>query len=75
MQWIPFAHCGLGLPAAGAALVRPQRKILLALRVCMAVVALRGSNLLLAPALLALAAALALAATYDHPALEAKPRR
>ncbi len=40
VQLIPFALCGLGLIAVSAALLRPHRKILLALRGCMGLVAL-----------------------------------
>lgn len=102
-QLIPFALCGLGLLAAAAALFRPRRAALLALRVVSALAALGslygvyehvagnvalqrevnpnaagfeflmgaldGGNPLLAPGVLTLAAALALAATYRHPAL------
>ncbi len=35
VQWIPFFLCGIGVVAVIAALVRPQRKTLLALRACM----------------------------------------
>ena len=103
VQFIPFVLCGLGMLAALAALLRPRRATLLALRVCMALVvlgsllgaylhvegnfalqreinpgatasaalfdALGGANPLLAPGILAVAATLALAATYRHPAL------
>lgn len=103
VQLLPFALCGLGLAAALAALARPGRGVLLALRACMVLAALGslfgvyehvvenvafqreiqpgsttgelvsaalgGANPLLAPGILALAAALALAATYYHPAL------
>jgi hypothetical protein len=103
VQFIPFGLCGLGTLAALAALLRPRRSTLLALRVCMALVvlgtllgiylhvegnlalqreispnagagatlfgALGGANPLLAPGILAVAAVLALAATYHHPAL------
>jgi hypothetical protein len=102
VQFIPFGLCGLGMLAALAALVRPRRAALLALRVCMALVvlgtllgiylhvegnlalqreispnatawatllgALGGGNPLLAPGILAVAAVLALAATYRHAA-------
>lgn len=101
-QLIPFALCGLGLAAALAALLRPRRGVLRALRVVAALAALAslygvyehvagnlalqrevnptaagleflmgaldGGNPLLAPGVLTLAAALALAATYRHPA-------
>jgi peptidoglycan/LPS O-acetylase OafA/YrhL len=103
VQFIPFVLCGLGMLAAFAALLRPRRATLMALRVCMALVvlgtlvgiylhvegnlalqqeispnaaagetlfaALGGANPLLAPGILAVAAVLALAATYRHPAL------
>ena len=98
VQLIPFALCGLGALSALAALFRPRRATLLALRVCMILVvagslfgvyqhvshnlafqkevnpnatggemirgALGGANPLLAPGILAAAAALALAAAY-----------
>jgi hypothetical protein len=38
VQFIPFGLCGLGMLAALAALLRPRRATLLALRVCMALV-------------------------------------
>jgi hypothetical protein len=103
VQLVPFALCGLGLLAVAAALVRPQRATLIALRVVMPLLilgsllgvyehiehnlafeleirpgatasdvwldALKGASPLLAPGVLALAASLALAATYAHPAL------
>lgn len=103
VQLIPFVLCGLGMLAALAALFRPRRATVMALRVCMGVVAcgslygvyehivnniafqreidpqantpqmilsaLGGANPLLAPGILAVAAALALAVTYRHPAL------
>jgi len=103
LQFVPFGLCGLGALALLAALLRPRRSTLLALRVCMALVvsgsllgiylhvdgnlalqreispnattgatlfgALGGANPLLAPGILAVAALLALAATYYHPAL------
>lgn len=103
VQLLPFALCGLGLLVALAALARPGRGVLLALRACMVLAALGslfgvyehvvenvefqreiqansttgelvsaavgGANPLLAPGVLALAAALGLAATYYHPAL------
>jgi len=103
VQLIPFGLCGLGALAALAALLRPRRGILLALRASMALVVLGtllgiylhvegnlalqreispqatagetlfgtlgGANPLLAPGILAVAAVLALAATYRHPAL------
>lgn len=105
VQLVAFALCGLGAVAAGAAIARPRRASLWALRVAMAVVvlgsllgvylhlesnvalerevspnaptgallwgALDGGNPLLAPGILAVAALLALAATYQHPALAA----
>jgi hypothetical protein len=104
VQLVPFVLCGLGALAALAALFRPRRATLLALRVSMAVVfcgslfgvyqhvshnfafqkevnpnatsgetvraALGGANPLLAPGILAVAAALALAAAYRHESLE-----
>lgn len=103
VQFVPFVLCGLGALAALAALVRPRRATLVALRICVALVvsgslvgiylhvesnlalqreinpnatasatlfaALGGANPLLAPGILAVAAVLALAATYKHPAL------
>lgn len=42
VQWIPFVLCGLGLIAVLAALLRPQRSTLLALRFVMTLVALGG---------------------------------
>ena len=103
VQLIPFALCGLGLLTVAAALVRPRRGMLIALRVIMPLLlfgsllgvyehmqgnlafeleirpgatasdvwlkALQGADPLLAPGVLALAASLALAATYEHPAL------
>jgi hypothetical protein len=108
-QWIPFALCGLGLLTAAAALFRPRRGALLALRASAALLALGslygvyehvygnvalqrevnptatgseilwgaldGGNPLLAPGVLTLAAALALAATYHHPALRKEELR
>jgi hypothetical protein len=102
-QLIPFALCGVGLAAVLAALWRPQRATLIALRGVMALLlvgslfgvyehlagnfafelemrpsavwsdvwfqALRGAAPLLAPGILALAAVLAIAGTYAHPAL------
>ena len=98
VQLIPFALCGLGALAALAALFKPRRATVWALRVCMILVvagslygvyehvsnnlafqkevnpnaptgemlrgALGGANPLLAPGILAAAAALALAAVY-----------
>ena len=103
IQFVPFVLCGIGLVAILAALLRPQRGTLLALRVVMLLLvagsvlgmyehlagnfgcemeirpgstfsdvwfaALRGSNPLLAPGILALAGILSTAATYRHPAL------
>lgn len=103
VQFIPFVLCGLGMLAAFAALLRPRRATLVALRVCMTLLvlgsllgiylhvegnltlqreispqaplgetlfgALGGANPLLAPGVLAVAAVLALAMTYRHPAL------
>lgn len=104
LQLVPFALCIVGLIAVAAALARPRRKTLLALRVLMVPLALGsllgvwehiennvafylevygngttvqlvaealgGRNPLLAPGMLALAAVLAAAATYYHPAFE-----
>jgi hypothetical protein len=103
VQFVPFVLCGLGLIVILAALLRPCRTTLLALRGVMALLivgslfgiyehiegnlafeleirpsaaladvwlkALQGAAPLLAPGILALAAALAIAATYYHPAL------
>ncbi|MDQ1589413.1 MAG: hypothetical protein QOG71_40 [Pyrinomonadaceae bacterium] len=103
VQFVPFVLCGLGMLAALAALLRPGRATVWAVRVCMALLvlgsllgiylhvngnlalmreispnattgatlfgALGGANPLLAPGVLAVAAMLALAATYHHPAL------
>jgi hypothetical protein len=103
LQLIPFVLCGVGLLAVVAALVRPQKATLLALRVAMLLVALggvlgialhlwnnfefereirpnlavgdafintlKGANPLLAPGILVVAALIAIAATYYHPAL------
>ena len=103
VQFIPYALCGLGVVAVGAALLFPQRATLFGLRIVMVIVTcgslfgiyehlqnnwqfameitpgaplgeviiatLKGANPLLAPGILALAASLALAATYYHPAL------
>jgi hypothetical protein len=103
IQWLPFILCGLSLAATLAALLRPQRGVLLALRGIMALMVLgsllgiyehvagnigfaqeirpstagfdlllaglTGANPLLAPGMLAVAALVALAATYYHPAL------
>lgn len=102
-QLIPFALCGAGLVAVVAALRRPSRTTLIALRAVMALLmlgsllgvyehvtnniafeleirpsatlsavwlkALSGAAPLLAPGILALAAVIAIAATYYHPAL------
>ena len=106
IQWLPFILCGIGLVAVGAALLRPQRRVLLGLRWLMGAVtlgsvfgviehiesnlgfvleihpnatteqiltgALGGASPLLAPGMLALAAILAIAATYYHPALKGR---
>ena len=106
IQWLPFILCGVGLVVVGAALLRPQRSNLMALRGVMGVVtlgsvfgviehiesnlgfvleihpnatfdqilsgALGGANPLLAPGMLGLAAVLAIAATYYHPALKGR---
>ncbi len=103
LQLVPFVLCGLGLVAVAAALARPGRQTLMALRLLMIPLALGsllgvwehvqsniafyqevhasattaqligaavgGRNPLLAPGMLALAAALAAAATYYHPVL------
>lgn len=102
-QIMPFVLCGVGLLASLAALVRPQRPVLMGLRASMAVLmagclfgiyehfennlelalelkpnaamatllieTLRGASPMLAPGILALAAILAVAATYRHPGL------
>ena len=106
-QLVPFALSGVGLVVVLAALIRPRRAALMALRACMVLLAagslygvyehvrhnvafereispdattgelvragVGGANPLLAPGVLALAAALALAATYHHPFLKKKP--
>ena len=103
LQFAPFVLCGLGLIAVMAALRRPRRATLMALRGVMSLLmigslfgmyehlannfafelemrpsavwsdvwfqALRGAAPLLAPGILALAAIIAIAATYEHPAL------
>ena len=103
VQFAPFVLCGLGLIAVMAALRRPRRATLMALRGVMSLLmigslfgmyehlannfafelemrpsavwsdvwfeALRGAAPLLAPGILALAAIIAIAATYEHPAL------
>jgi hypothetical protein len=103
LQLIPFVLCGVGLLTVVAALVRPQKATLFALRVTMLLVAiggllgiglhlwnnfefereirpnaamgdalmntLKGANPLLAPGILVVAALIAVAATYYHPAL------
>ena len=103
MQFVPFMLCGVGLIAVAAALWRPRRGTLIALRGVMGLLmagsllgvyehlagnftfelemrpsaawsdvwfqALRGAAPLLAPGILALAAMIAIAATYEHPAL------
>jgi hypothetical protein len=102
LQLIPFALCGLGAAVLIAAMVRPARAMLWALRAVMLLVAagsllgvylhvesnfelerelypdrsagrmllgaLGGANPLLAPGVLIMAAVLAFAATYQHPA-------
>ena len=108
LQWIPFVLCGLSLVAIVAALLRPQRGVLLALRGVMILMiagsllgiyehvsgniafaqeirpgtptgelllkGLTGGNPLLAPGILAVAALIALAASYGHPALAPVPQ-
>jgi hypothetical protein len=103
LQFAPFLLSAAGLAAAIAALLRPTRGVLLALRAVMGVCflgglfgalihiqrnlafeleirpgigvasvflkALGGASPLMAPAMLSMAAILALAATYQHPAL------
>jgi hypothetical protein len=103
VQLIPFALCGIGLAVVVAAILRPRRETLLALRLVMVVLvlgslfgvyehlasnvsfelemrpgatlaavwlkALQGAAPLLAPGILALAGMLAIAGTYEHPAL------
>lgn len=103
VQFVPFVLCGVGLIAVLAALRRPRRATLMAVRGVMGVLmlgslfgmyehlannfafelemrpgavwsdvwfqALRGAAPLLAPGILALAAIIAIAATYEHPAL------
>jgi len=103
LQLLPFGLCAVGWVAVVAALRRPQRARLLALRGVMSLLllgsllgvyehlvnnfafeldmrpsavwsdvwfqALRGAAPLLAPGILAVAAVVALAATYAHPAL------
>jgi hypothetical protein len=103
VQFVPFVLCGVGLIAVVAALLRPRRAMLMALRWVMGLLmlgslfgmyehlannfafelemrpnavwsdvwfeALRGAAPLLAPGILALAAIIAIAATYKHPAL------
>ncbi len=105
LQWVPFVLCGLSLVAIVAALLRPQKGVLLVLRGVMILMiagsllgiyehvagniafaqeirpgtptgdlllkGLTGGNPLLAPGTLAVAALIALAATYCHPALAA----
>ncbi len=105
-QYIPIVMCVVALLALGAAILRPQRLTLQALRLVMLgmglvsllglyyhvtgnfafeleirpnatlgdvfLQALGGANPLLAPGILGIAAVLALAATYYHPALTAK---
>jgi hypothetical protein len=103
VQLVPFVLCGVGLVVVAAALWRPRRGTLLALRGVMGLLmlgslvgvyehlannfafelemrpsaiwsdvwlqALRGAAPLLAPGILAVAALIAIAATYAHPAL------
>ena len=103
VQLTPFILCCVGALAVAAALGRPKRGTLIALRVVMGLLllgglfgiyehiennlafeleirptatasdvwleALKGDSPLLAPGALALAACLALAGTYEHPAL------
>ncbi|MBK9749202.1 MAG: hypothetical protein IPO91_20815 [Chloroflexi bacterium] len=105
-QYIPIVMCVVALLALGAAIVRPQRWTLQAMRLVMLGMglvsllglyyhvtgnfafeleirpnatigevfldALGGANPLLAPGILGIAAVLALASTYYHPALTAK---
>jgi hypothetical protein len=107
IQFVPFVLCGVGLLLVLAALLRPRRGTLLALRGVMALLAagsllgiyehiegnlafaleirpnaalgdiwleaLTGAAPLLAPGILALAASLAIAATYAHPLLSRRP--
>ena len=107
LQWVPFFLCGLSLVAIVAALLRPQRGVLLTLRGVMILMiagsllgiyehvagnvafaqeirpgtptgdllleGLTGGNPFLAPGMLAVGALIALAATYGHPALVARP--
>ena len=42
IQFIPFVLCGIGVVSVGAALLRPQRSTLLALRAAMVLAALGG---------------------------------
>jgi hypothetical protein len=106
LQWVPFVLCGLSVVAISAALLRPQRGVLLTLRGIMVLMVggsllgiyehvagniafaqeihpnldagalllegLTGGNPLLAPGTLAVAALIALAATYYHPALASR---
>jgi hypothetical protein len=106
VQLAPFVLCGVGLIAVVAALLRPRRATLLALRGVMGLLmlgslfgmyehvennlafelemrpsaavsdvwfeALKGAAPLLAPGILALAAIIAIAATYEHPALRSR---
>jgi hypothetical protein len=103
LQLIPFGLCAAGAVALAITLLRPTRRVLVALRAVMVVLllgsalgvyehlehnigfaleiqpnaaisqvffqALAGANPLLAPGVLAAAAAVALIATYYHPAL------
>jgi len=106
LQWVPFVLCGLSIVVILAALLRPQRAVLITLRVVMVLMiagsvlgiyehvegniefaqeihpnlnasallleGLTGGNPLLAPGTLAVAALIALTATYYHPALAAR---
>jgi hypothetical protein len=108
IQLLPFLLCALGFAMVAAALLRPQRFTLQALRLVMVMLiagslfgvyehiehnlafaleirpnaapnelllaALGGADPLLAPGMLALAAILALAATYYHPVITGRPR-
>ena len=109
LQWVPFVLCGLSLVAIVAALLRPQRGVLLTQRGVMILMiggsllgiyahvagniafaqeirpgtptgelllkGFTGGNPLLAPGMLAVAALIALAATYGHLALAPAPQR
>jgi hypothetical protein len=107
VQLVPFVVCAAGMIALAAALLRPSRGTILALRAAMVIAALAGlfgafqhvsnnlafaietnaarasaapiaaaltgANPPLAPGVLGAAAAVALAATYAHPALRNAP--